>query len=119
MFPELPPQCQNLTNACRWTYWNVEGMQGIMYALMAVSVLIFAGRLWMRIQAWRQGQGDLPFDHLDVRVGRVLKYALAQYRILRDRLPGLMHASIFFGFTIFFIGTALATIDSDITLPLF
>ncbi|MCC7449737.1 MAG: 4Fe-4S dicluster domain-containing protein [Anaerolineae bacterium] len=119
MFPELPPQCQNLSNACRWTYWNVEGTQGIMYALMAFAVLVFVGRLWMRVQAWRQGQGDLPFDHLGERISRVLKYVVAQYKILRDRIPGTMHLAIFTGFTIFFIGTALATIDADITLPLF
>jgi ferredoxin len=119
MFPELPPQCQDLSTACRWTYWNVNGMQGIMYALMAFAVLIFFGRLWLRVQAWRQGQGDLPFDHLGVRVGRVLKYVVAQYRVLRDRIPGTMHLAIFAGFTIFFVGTVLATIDADITLPLF
>ncbi len=119
MFPELPPQCQNLTNACRWTYWNVEGMQGVMYALMAFAVLIFAGRLWMRIQAWRQGQGDLPFDHLGERIRRVLVYVMGQYRVLRDRIPGAMHLAIFTGFVIFFIGTTLATIDADISLPLF
>ncbi len=119
MFPELPPQCQNLTNACRWTYWNVEGMQGVMYALMAFAVLIFVGRLWMRVQAWRQGQGDLPFDHLGERINRVLKYVVAQYRVLRDRIPGTMHLAIYTGFIIFFIGTTLATIDADITLPLF
>ncbi len=119
MFPELPPQCQNLSNACRWTYWNVEGMQGIMYALMAFAVLIFAGRLWLRVQAWRQGQGDLPFDHPGVRIGRVLKYVVVQYRVLRDRVPGTMHVAIFAGFMIFFTGTVLATIDADVTLPLF
>jgi Fe-S oxidoreductase len=119
MFPELPPQCENLSNACRWTYWNVEGMQGIMYALMAFAVLIFAGRLWLRVQAWRQGQGDLPFDHLGVRIGRVLKYVVVQYRVLRDRVPGTMHFAIFAGFMIFFTGTVLATIDADVTLPLF
>src|SRR5581483_12251396 len=119
MFPELPPQCENFSTACRWTYWNVQGTEGLMYALMALAVIVFAGRLWMRIQAWRQGQDDLPFDHLGERIRRVLVYVVAQYRILRDRIPGVMHLAIFAGFTIFFIGTTLATIDYDVTLPLF
>ncbi|HVO43363.1 MAG TPA: (Fe-S)-binding protein, partial [Aggregatilineales bacterium] len=119
MLPQLPPQCADLTNACRWTYWNVEGTQVFMYALMLVAVLIFAGRLVLRVQTWRQGQRDLPFDHLPERVGRVVKYVLGQYRVLRDSIPGSMHLAIFAGFTTFFIGTVLATIDSDITLPLF
>ncbi|MEP7289439.1 MAG: (Fe-S)-binding protein [Chloroflexota bacterium] len=119
MFPQLPPQCADMTNACRWTYWNVEGTQPFMYALIAFAVLIFAGRLYLRIQAWRQGQGDLPLDHLAERIGRVIKYALGQWRILRDSIPGAMHLAIFSGFTIFFVGTVLATIDADVTLPLF
>src|SRR5258707_12016403 len=118
MSPQLPPQCQDMTIACRWTYWNVEGMQPIMYGLMAIAVAIFAGRLWMRVQAWRQGKGDLPFDYLPERVRRVLKYVVGQSRVLRDRIPGVMHLAIFAGFTIFFIGTVLATLDADVTLPL-
>src|SRR5258708_34101664 len=118
MFPQLPPQCQDMTIACRWTYWNVEGMQPIMYGLMAIAVAIFAGRLWMRVQAWRQGKGDLPFEQLPERVRGVMKYVVEQSRVLRDRIPGVMHLAIFAGFTIFFIGTVLATIDADITLPL-
>jgi Fe-S oxidoreductase len=118
MLPELPPQCANFSTACRWTYWNVEGSQALMYGLIAVSVLLFAGRLFMRIQAWRAGQGDLPFDHLPERIGRVMKYVFGQWKILYQKLPGLMHAMIFAGFCVFFIGTALATIDADVTLPL-
>src|SRR5262249_49228031 len=75
--------------------------------------------LWIRIQAWRKGQGDLPFDHLGERIRRVLKYALGQARVLRDSVPGAMHLAIFAGFTVFFIGTVLADIDQDVTLPLF
>src|SRR5258707_4639140 len=118
MNPPLPPQCADMTNACRWTYWNVDGSQLWLYLVMAIAVLIFAGRLYMRVQAWRQGSADLPFDHLAERSGRVLKYVVGQSRILRDRVPGVMHVAIFAGFTIFFIGTALATLDADVTLPL-
>src|SRR5260221_889437 len=118
MNPPLPPQCADMTNACRWTYWNVDGSQPWLYLVMAIAALIFAGRLYMRVQAWRQGSTDLPFDHVAERSGRVLKYVVGQWRILRDRVPGVMHLAIFAGFTIFFIGTALATLDADVTLPL-
>lgn len=116
---DLPQQCQNLTNACRWTYWNVEGAAPFLYALMLTAVLIFAGRLFVRVQAWRAGQGDLPFDRLPERIGRVVKWVIGQYGVLRDRIPGAMHLAIFAGFVIFFIGTTLATLDADVTLPLF
>ncbi|MBZ0315868.1 MAG: (Fe-S)-binding protein [Anaerolineae bacterium] len=105
--------CTNLDTPCRWTMWNVEGHEMYLYILMFAATLLLIGRLWIRLQIWRKGQGELQFDHLPERIGRVLKYALGQSRLVRDRAPGLMHAGIFFGFTALFIGTALATIDQD------
>jgi Fe-S oxidoreductase len=118
MNPPLPPQCADMTNACRWSYWNVDGAQPYLYLVMAIAVLIFAGRLYLRVQAWRQGKGDLPLDHLAERSGRLLKYGLAQWRVLRDGVPGAIHLAMFAGFAVFFMGTVLATLDADITLPL-
>src|SRR5258708_7390502 len=113
-----PSQCADMPFACRWTYWNVDGSQLFMYILIMVAVLLVAGRLYLRVQEWRQGQGDLPFDYLPERIGRVVKYVFGQWRMLRERIPGTMHLAIFAGFVIFFIGTALATLDADVTLPL-
>ncbi|MCI0712975.1 MAG: 4Fe-4S dicluster domain-containing protein [Chloroflexi bacterium] len=115
-FPEI---CGSLDEPCRWTMWNVEGQELYLYSLMLLAVLLLVGRLWMRLNVWLKGQDELPFDHLPVRIGRVLKYALGQYRILRDRTGGIIHGGIFFGFTALFIGTALATIDQDITAHFF
>lgn len=115
-FPEV---CGNLETPCRWTFWNVEGSDLYLYGLMAFIILLLLGRVWIRLQLWRQGQGELSFDRLPERFGRVLKYAVGQQRLLRDRAPGLMHAGIFFGFTALFIGTALATIDHDISAKIF
>jgi len=117
--PSLPPQCENFSTACRWTYWNVEGAAPLLYLLMAIAVIIFSVRLWRRVQTWRAGQGELPFDHLQARTGRVVKWVLGQYGVLRQRVPGAMHLAIFAGFVTFFIGTSLATLDYDVTLPLF
>lgn len=116
---DFPEVCKSLDTPCRWTMWNVEGQEMYLYLLMAVCALFLLGRLWIRIQTWRQGQGELQFDRPLERIGRVLKYVLAQSKILRDRMPGLMHAGMFFGFTALFIGTSLATIDQDIAYKLF
>ena len=115
----FPEACQSLDEPCRWTQWNVEGHEIYLYALMALAGLILLGRLWLRLQVWRKGQGTLPFDHLQIRAWRVAKYVLGQFKIVRDRGPGLMHAGIFFGFAALFIGTALATVDQDIAYKLF
>lgn len=115
----FPEACRSLDQPCRWTMWNVEGQEMYLYILMAISALLLFGRLWFRLQTWRKGQGDLQFDRPLERLGRVGKYVLAQQRIVRDRIPGMMHAGMFFGFTALFIGTALATIDQDISYKIF
>lgn len=117
--PEFPEACNGLDEPCRWTMWNVEGQEMYLYALMFAAVLLLLGRLWFRVQTWRKGQGDLQFDRPIERTARVLKYVLGQSRILRDRAPGMAHASMFFGFTALFIGTALATVDQDISYKIF
>src|SRR3989441_9320178 len=43
--------------------------------------------------------------------------ALGQARTLSQAYPGIMHAIMFWGFLALFMGTVLATIDYDITLP--
>ncbi|MHB8626105.1 MAG: heterodisulfide reductase-related iron-sulfur binding cluster [Aggregatilineales bacterium] len=116
--PNLPPECQTLSIACRWTYWNVEGAAPFLYALMLLAVIIFGVRLWQRARLWRTGNGILAVDRIPDRAGRVLKWVFGQYGVLLQRTPGLMHLAIFAGFGIFFLGTVLATIDYDITLPL-
>ncbi len=49
----------------------------------------------------------------------VAKHVLGQARMLSQAYPGIMHAMMFWGFLALFMGTVLATIDWDITLPLF
>src|SRR5439155_1479536 len=51
------------------------------------------------------------------RVKLVARHALGQARTLSEAYPGIMHAIMFWGFLALFMGTVLATIDYDITLP--
>ena len=50
--------------------------------------------------------------------GLVITHGLLQVRVLSQAYPGIMHATVFWGFLALFMGTVLATIDYDITLPL-
>src|SRR5581483_2326976 len=59
------------------------------------------------------------FDRLPERVRLVALHALGQVRTLSQAYPGIMHAIMFWGFLALFMGTVLATIDYDITLPFF
>jgi Fe-S oxidoreductase len=104
----------------RDTFWNVPGWAEVgLYAGAIVAIAVFAWGLWQRIALWRAGQPENRFDHLPQRVALVAKHALGQVRTLSQAYPGIMHAIMFWGFLALFMGTVLATIDFDITLPLF
>jgi Fe-S oxidoreductase len=104
----------------RDTFWNVPGWaQVVLYVGGAVAIAIFAYGFWQRVALWRQGLPEDRFDRIPDRVKLVAKHALGQVRTLSQAYPGVMHAIMFWGFLALFMGTVLATIDWDITLPLF
>ena len=104
----------------RDTFWNVPPVvQVLLYAGGAVAIAIFVYGLWQRVQLWRAGGPEDRLDRIPDRVKLVAKHALGQVRTLSQAYPGVMHAIMFWGFLALFMGTVLATIDYDITLPLF
>jgi nitrate reductase gamma subunit len=104
----------------RDTFWNVPGWAQIaLYIGGFVAIAIFAYGVWQRVQLWRAGLPENRFDRIPDRVKLVAKHVLGQARVLSQAYPGVMHATMFWGFLALFMGTALATIDYDITLPLF
>ncbi|MBI4012780.1 MAG: (Fe-S)-binding protein, partial [Candidatus Rokubacteria bacterium] len=103
----------------RDTLWNVPvWAQFVLYALSVVAIGVFALGLWQRVALWRDGKPETRWDRVPERVGLVVRHALLQGRTLTERYPGVMHALMFWGFCVLFLGTVLATIDFDITLPL-
>jgi Fe-S oxidoreductase/nitrate reductase gamma subunit len=104
----------------RDTFWNVPGWAQVgLYVGGAIAVAIFAYGLWQRIALWRAGLPENRLDRIPLRLKLVAVHALAQVRVLSQAYPGVMHATMFWGFLALFMGTVLATIDWDITLPLF
>src|SRR5438477_6699246 len=103
----------------RDTFWNVPAWAQVgLYVGGAIAVAIFAWGLWERARLWRRGRSEDRFDNIPQRVKLVAKHALGQARTLSQAYPGIMHAIMFWGFLALFMGTVLATIDYDITLPL-
>jgi Fe-S oxidoreductase/nitrate reductase gamma subunit len=103
----------------RDTFWNVPGWaQVALYVGGALAIAIFAWGTWQRVQRWRAGGPEDRFDRIPERVRLVATHALGQVRVLSQAYPGIMHATMFWGFLALFMGTVLATIDYDITLPL-
>ena len=95
-------------------YWNVpQWAVALMYVILGVSTLAMVAQSWARIRLWRIGRPDPQFDQLTLRFARLARYAFAQVRIVRQAYAGVMHLSIFWAVLVLFIGTVLATIDTD------
>jgi Fe-S oxidoreductase len=104
----------------RDTFWNVPAWAQIsLYVAGALAIAIFAYGMWQRVSLWRRGQPEHRLDRIPERIGLVAAHALGQLRTLSQAYPGIMHAIMFWGFLALFMGTVLATIDWDVTLPLF
>jgi len=83
------------------------------YGIMGLASLVLLIRLYQRASMWwRVGRPEMRWDKLHVRLGRLINYAIVQTRVLSQRYPGVMHVAIAWGFFVFFMGTALATLDS-------
>src|SRR5690348_8598308 len=104
----------------RDTFWNIPPLvQNALYLGALIAIGVFAWGVYRHVRLWRAGLPEHRFDHLGQRVKLVAKHALGQARTLSQAYPGIMHAIMFWGFLALFMGTVLATIDYDITLPLF
>ena len=104
----------------RDTFWNIPAWAQIaLYAGGLIAIAIFAYGLWRHVQLWRAGGPENRFDRIPERLKLVARHVLGQARTLSQAYPGVMHATMFWGFLALFMGTVLATIDYDITLPLF
>jgi len=99
----------------RVNLWGIPAeLRPVAYVVPLVCAAIMVWRLWARMRWWwRIGRPERAFDQPLRRLGRVIKYALAQIKVLHRPGPGLIHVAIAWGFFVFFLGTALATIDAD------
>ena len=103
----------------RDTFWNIPPLAQIaLYLGALVAVAVFVYGFYRHIRLWMAGRPERRVDHVPHRVKLVAKHALGQARTLSQAYPGIMHAIMFWGFLALFMGTVLATIDYDITLPL-
>jgi len=101
----------------RFDFWGIPESWGppelYVYTLMGLAALFLFYRFYQRASLWwKLGRQEVRWDHFFTRLGRVIQYAIVQTKVLRQAYPGIMHLGIAWGFFVFFLGTALATIDS-------
>ncbi|MFH2104205.1 MAG: heterodisulfide reductase-related iron-sulfur binding cluster [Chloroflexota bacterium] len=100
----------------RFDYWGIPEWVSpdlVVYSVMFLSAFILLVRFILSARLWWQvGRPEKRWDKLHVRLGRLINYGIIQTKVLRQRYPGVMHVALAWGFFAFFLGTALATIDS-------
>ena len=100
----------------RETFWNIPHWAEIaQYCLAFLTILVFAYGVYRRVKTWRQGQPEKRTDRLAKRLLAVLQHGIAQIRLIQDPFAGIMHLAIFWGMAALLLGTALATVDWDVT----
>jgi Fe-S oxidoreductase len=78
----------------------------LFYALLAVAAVLFLRRAVYLTRLLLTAKPTVRWDSIPRRVGNVLVYVFAQWRlIMGDFWPGLMHATIFWGFVVLTLGT--------------
>src|SRR5713101_4240699 len=76
------------------------------YALIAVALVLFAQRAICLLRLMLAGKPAARWDKVPQRLVAVLVYVFGQARLLQnDFWPGLMHATIFWGFVVLTLGT--------------
>lgn len=100
----------------RVDYWGIPPNWNpdlIVYSIMGIAVLVLLFRFYQRASLWwRVGLSEKRWDKPHLRLWRVIRYAIVQTRVLSQRYPGILHVALAWSFFVFFLGTALATLDS-------
>lgn len=89
----------------REIYWNIVG--GALIYLFAVAAGAFlVWTVWSRIRLWRLGGPEIRTDRLRERLRGLATEVFGHRRLLRDRVTGIAHLLVFYGFLAEFIATA-------------
>jgi len=97
-------------------YWLMISMD---LAIFFVVVTIITIKIRRRRVLWKIGKAENRTDRIGERIQSMLSQGLMQRALLKERYPGLLHAMLFFGFVVLFLGTSLIVIQEYVTGLLF
>src|ERR1039458_6241508 len=101
------------------TSWLVAG-RTLFLTIHLLGVLLFAYIVAMRLVPLFRGQRDFRFDQPLVRLGRVLKFWLGQWKQPRYKLAGTLHIFIFVGFIVLALrafSTLIVGVSQNFVMP--
>ena len=85
------------------------------YSIMFLAAFVLFFRFYQHARLWwKIGRPEARWDRPGQRLSLLVKYWIAQWRVLGQRYPGIMHVAIAWAFFVFFIGTTLAAIDGHL-----
>jgi len=88
----------------------------VVFAIILVVALGFFARSARRLNRWlKTGKPEVRTDHADIRTKNLLMIGIAQTKILRDPIGGMMHALVFWGFCVLGLGTLEIMIQGLVT----
>ncbi len=92
----------------------VEDLEPIVYIISTITVIVLLYSLYEAYKRWTYGGQKIQYGPLSLRLKNLVKYALFQWKVVRDRFPGLMHLLIFGGMLWLLIATTLRAIDDHL-----
>jgi Fe-S oxidoreductase/nitrate reductase gamma subunit len=108
---------ENLHEATRpivdYGNWQIP-VAWMMYVLFVIALIVFGVGVKKRISMWKQGKPDKArVGDLGKRFVFMVKELLLQKRVRNMSFPAVFHSSIFYGFVVFVITTAVVAMDYD------
>lgn len=101
----------------RESYWNISFHQ-VMFAVAALTVGVFAWGVAREVARLRGSARLARPAEIGPRLRQVLAQAVEQRRLVRERVAGLAHVGLSWGFVLLFVGTLVAALDADLGVPI-
>ncbi len=99
----------------REVFGNIpHALEAVFYVGTALALMVCGYLFALRARNWARGQGESRTGNWGERFRR-LEQGLRMKTLLRDRQAGLMHAMVYYGFIVLFLGTV--TLEIDHLLP--
>jgi len=82
-----------------------------------ITLIFFIYGIYKRTRLWQIGKPEDRFDRKRERFRRLWREGILQIKILKERVPGLMHVFLFWGFLIPLVIIILLNLRLDLYLP--
>ncbi|MGC8621177.1 MAG: heterodisulfide reductase-related iron-sulfur binding cluster [Caldisphaera sp.] len=94
----------------------VKGYEPIVYGEAVVVAIILLYSAYVGYKRWTYGNEKIKWPSLTYIVKNFIQYVILQWKVLRKRFPGTMHALIFYGIGWLAVTTVLRAINAHVVI---